>query len=272
MTVCPSIVLEILAVFVGGRELLFGHAQPVELQTSSDFGEQAFIHELDGNDERHGLARGIAGDLLGRRDQGGGDRSRPAEKALDQGDAGGLSGVGIASRFGDADRTFWFVAGAAAEIVDGRCEFRDDGIEPARLDAVAAEHGVGQLVGAIGNKDEVVIEIVLQPEADAIVHPFAIELVADAPRRFLVGADAFQFAQELLAVSGDRARQQALFVIERDFVGAARGGDDGDHDAQDCDRDDHADRNDDAQPGAVPASLRAFVGETRIGFDHRDYP
>jgi hypothetical protein len=61
-------------------------------------------------------------------------------------------------------------------------------------------------------------------------------------------------------------------MVERDFVGTASRGDDCNYDAQDCNRDDDGDRNDNAQPGAVPASLRACVGETRIGFGHRDYP
>ena len=99
------------------------------------------------------------------------------------------------------------------------------------------------------------VEIILQPQADAVVHPVVIELVADAAQRLFGRRHAFQFAQDALAVIDERAREQALFVFERDLVGAPRRRQHRDHDADDRDRNDDADRNDDREPRAVPTRL-----------------
>ena len=84
-------------------------------------------------------------DLFARRDQ---RPRRPSPAGRESAAPGrrGCGGPAALARRGSEMRTAWFgcVAGAAAHVVEGRRQFRDDGIEPARLDAVAAEQGVGQ--------------------------------------------------------------------------------------------------------------------------------
>ena len=100
--------------------------------------------------------------------------------------------------------------------------------------------------------------------ADALVGPGRIELIADMADRGRRGGDAVGLAQHALAEIIERARQQLPFVLDGDLVGALRGGEHGDDDADDGDRNDHADRHHDAQTRAVPTRvLLALLGGTR---------
>ncbi len=84
-----------------------------------------------------------------------------------------------------------------------------------------------------GDEDEVVKKILIEPQAETALDPFLIRGECDAAIGLRHRGDAFQFAQDALAMVGDRARQQTAFVIEGDLVGALRRCQDGDHDADD---------------------------------------
>ena len=106
-----------------------------------------------------------------------------------------------------------------------------------------------------------VIEIGLQALPDVDLDPFDIEVEADlAIGRFRIG-DGIDLAQHALAVIVQRAGEQLTLGRNRDLVGALRGTQHGDDDADDRDGDDDADRNHDTAARMVAAGGRSsFVG------------
>ena len=124
-----------------------------------------------------------------------------------------------------------------------------------------------KLVGRVGDEDEMVIEIGLQPLADIDLDPFGIEIEADlAIGGFGIG-DGVDLAQHALAVIVQRAREQLPLGRDRDLVGALRGAQHGDDDADDRDGDDDADRNHHAAARMIAAGwsfvLRWYVVEPK---------
>ena len=216
---------------------------------------------LTENDDRRDRRRSVGGFDRSAATSDRGDDGGPAEKFLHQRAAIELSR--FAGGRGDSEMRmppFGLRAGAAAHVIDRRRKLGEDRVEPARIDAVAAEQSIDELVGGIGDEDEVVVEEILQPEADAAAESSrGRNCVADAANRLLGRGDAFQFAQDPLAVVGEDACEQALLVLERNLVGALRRGQHRDDDADDRDRDDHADRNHDAQPRAIPTGSVSLV-------------
>ena len=131
-------------------------------------------------------------------------------------------------------------------------------VEPVRIDAAVAERGIEEWSDGVGDEDEVVVEERLQPQADIDLHPVRIEIGADLAVRGIRGGDRLDLAQDAVAVIGERAREQLALGLERDVVGALRGPEHRDHDADDRDRDDDADRHHDARD-ARGSSLPAAV-------------
>ncbi len=75
------------------------------------------------------------------------------------------------------------VRAAAHEIKHGR-EVGLDRIEPVGIDAALPSERIDELVRPIGDEDEVLVEIGLQTQPDARLHPLRVEL----PRIFLIAA------------------------------------------------------------------------------------
>ena len=109
------------------------------------------------------------------------------------------------------------------------------------------------MVGGVGDEDEVVVEKRLQPQSNIDLHPRRIEVGADLAVSGIRGGDRLDLAQDPIAVIGERAREQLPLGLDRDFIGAVRGPEHGDHDANDGERHDDADRHHDAETPAAPA-------------------
>ena len=86
----------------------------------------------------------------------------------------------------------------------------------------------------------------------------------------LRGGDAFYFAQHAVAVVGERTREQLLFVIDGDLVGALGRRQNGDDNADDSDGDDDANRDHHAQAGAVPIGVLPHIGNARASHSRHD--
>ncbi len=118
--------------------------------------------------------------------------------------------------------------------------------------------GVFDVIVGVDDRHDAEIEL-CQPLSDALIGPLRIvavtNLVGGARRR----GDAFDQAQRMLPVIGDGLSDKLLFGIERDFIGALRGGQYRDDDAHDRHDDDHADRHD--QASLVPPRPFLFPGD-----------
>ena len=79
---------------------------------------------------------------------------------------------------------------AAAQQIEHRAKVGLDRVEPVRIDAAVSEQGVEELIGRIGDEDEIVVEERLQPQADAVLHPIGIEVHADVADTGLRRGDA----------------------------------------------------------------------------------
>jgi hypothetical protein len=226
--------------------------QVAQLQARGDGGEHVLVEEFHAQHQRRlgvRIGRGVVGrDHRHRRDDGG-----PAEKRLQAHRAMracGLRRPGIA-------------AGAAAHQVEDRLDVRANGVEPVRVDAAVAERGEQEAVGGVGDEHEVVVEEGLQPQADIGLDPFGVEADPDPAVGDLGGGDAPDLAQHPLALIGKRAREQLALGVERHLVGALRGAEHRDHDADDGYRNDDADRHHDAEPHVVPTESLASFADAR---------
>src|ERR1700688_493102 len=111
------------------------------------------------------------------------------------------------------------------------------------------------MVLRVEDENKVVIERGLQPESHALLRPDWIELDADVLDCRFRSGDAFDFAQDARAVVAERTREQLLFMLDGDFVGALSGREDGDDDANDGDGHHDATRDHDAQARATPTRV-----------------
>ncbi len=149
------------------------------------------------------------------------------------------------------------IAGAPALKIERRHQVGLDRVQPVRVDAATSEHGIDELIRRIGNEDEILVEQGLQPQPDAVMNPDRIEMHADVAHARLGGGDTFDLPQHALGVVAERAREQLPFIVERNFVGAARRSEHRHHDADDRERHDDADRHHDAGANVTPTELFA---------------
>ena len=75
-----------------------------------------------------------------------------------------------------------------------------------------------------------------------MMHPVGVEVVMELQDDVVRGRDILQFAHDAMTAIGDRLDQKPAFLLQFDVVGALRGGNDRDHDANNGDEDDDADR------------------------------
>ena len=190
-----------------------------------------------------------AADYRRRRDRDCRQHGRTAHEAADHRRLRVRSAFGMAVV--QADRAAQ-VRIAPAHVVEHGLHVGPGGREPCLRGRRLAGQRIDRLVVGIEHEDGIVVEIVRQPVADALVDPGRIEFVADMADRGRRGGDAVGFAQHALAEIIERAREQLPFVLDGDLVGALRGGEHGDDDADDGDGNDDADRHHDAQTRAVP--------------------
>ncbi len=224
-----------------------------QLQLVGDAGEQAAGDEF----HRHQDRRAHAG-ADGRTDGGGGDHRRPAVNAADHGGLRPRALGVVADADGGVQRRR-----AAAHIGEHGLEIGHHRVQPALRHGAAAGAGIDRQIVGIENEHIVVVEEGLQPEADLAVRPFEIEVVADvADGRRRMG-DALDLAQHAAALRAQRLREQLLFVLDGDVVGALGRGEHRHHDADDGDGHDHADRDHDAQARAIPIGERPFLNGAR---------
>src|SRR5262249_9041869 len=80
----------------------------------------------------------------------------------------------------------------------------------------------------------------------------------------------FHLAQHSLAIVAERTREQLLFVIHGNHIGALGGRQHGDNDANDRNRDNDAHRHDHAQTSAVPTGVLPRVGSMRTSNSRHD--
>src|SRR5262249_32359870 len=205
-------------------------AQVAQLQPRRDLRQHIVVDELDAQHDRS-VVREIVGSGDGHR---GKDRGLP-QKGLQ---ADGATRRGTSRRGGGiAD------GGTAAHLIENAFHVRLDRVEPIRIDAAAAESGVEEMVGSVGDEDEIVLEVRLQPGGDVALYPLAIEPDSNPANGASRRGDTLDLAQYALAARGERAAEQLSLAVERDLVRAPRRAEHRDHDADDGDGHDHADRN-----------------------------
>ncbi len=154
-------------------------------------------------------------------------------------------------------------SGASAYEIDDRLYIGADGVEPVRIDAAAAERGVQEMIGGVGNEDEIVIEERLQPQAHVHLHPFGIEGDADLAIGGLGGRDAFDLAKHAFVMVAQRAGKELTLVVERDLVGALGRSEHRDHDANDGDGHNDPDRDHHAETHVAPTGSLAPLADIR---------
>ena len=99
----------------------------------------------------------------------------------------------------------------------------------------------------------------LEPQPDQVMHPVRIEIVVQLKDDIVGGRDVFQFAQHAAAAVDDGVGEKLAFLRQLDVVGALRGREHRDHDADDRHDDDQPDRRgpDAARPLAVVTAAAA---------------
>src|SRR6185437_9154562 len=191
---------------------------------------------------------GVAGtQLVAGADRDCGDDCRSAEKMLDQRrHLPGLTRilrreyVEGPCRQGGQTAAQQVEAGRDFETHVGRCRIG----RGARMD-------VFDLVRAVDDRHDVVLEIGLQPIAD-VVDPLRVIVVADSGRAVRRAGNAVELAQDADAIIGDGLPDQLLLAAERDLVGALRRGQNRNDHADDSYGNDDADWQNEAKAGAVP--------------------
>ena len=152
---------------------------------------------------------------------------------------------------------------APTHVIDHRHHIGASGFEPSRQGRVVAGERIDQTIIAVENENAVVIKKGLEPLTNALLCPVGIEVGAEIARRQIGGRNAFDFAKDTVATRAQRAREHLLFMLDRDFVGALGRGEYGDHDADNGDGHNDADRDHDAQPRAIPTGILLFLLGTR---------
>ena len=131
--------------------------QIVQPQPRADLPQHLVIDELHAQDDR-GVGVGIGGRIAAVGDRDGADDRGTAEKRLQAGRA-------MVAQAGHVDGEAVAGVAAAAHHVEDRSKLRLDRVEPVRIDAAAAERGIEEMIGRIGDEDEIMIEERLQPQA-----------------------------------------------------------------------------------------------------------
>ena len=239
---------------VGRLARILGRAQAGQLQVVADPLQQRAVDELD---RQHNRRAGIAGGKLGlgadghRHDDG-----RFAHHLLDP--AGGtarLACVLCADHRQGAGRCC--IAAAAHEIAD-----RHQRARQRHACNIAAGTGarIFDTIGAVDDHDQVVVEEVLEPTAEVLIHPLRIVFLAHRLRGPVGCRHAFDLTQHACAALDDRLLNKLLLALERHLVGAARRGEDRDDETNHRDDDDRANRNDQLQPRKIEARPLAVPG------------
>ena len=223
------------------RLLVAGRAQAGQIEARADVGEKLPVEILDGEHQRGRLARRRAHAVRHIGADAGDDRRAVHEKLQPLRAARAVQvgrGIGrrvehhlVVERLRDAAQQL----DDAPKVVARRIEAR-------RIDALVVEHRVGEAVGAIDDENMIVIEESREPQSDQVMHPVGIEIVMELQDDVARGRDVFQFTQHALPAVGDRLGQEAALLLQLDVVGTLGRGQDGDHDADDRDNDDEADR------------------------------
>ena len=107
------------------------------------------------------------------------------------------------------------------------------------------------------------VEKGFQPITDPALDPLMIVTDADRLGGAVGGGDALDLAQDARGARRDRLLDQLLLAIEQDLVGAPCRGHHRDEEADDRDRNDHADGHDQAQPRLVPTRPAVVLGDLR---------
>ena len=212
--------IELVGQIAGRRRLAAEHAQVGQLQLSGDAGERVVVDEFHRHDDRRRVVAGAEQSAERPHRSRGNDRG-PAGKRADH---RGLRVRAVVrhARRGQTERA---VQGriAPAHIGEHCLQIGQRGVGPGCIERLAAELGKDRLVVAVEDEDVVVIEVGFQPKPDIAVRPDRIVFDADILQRLLGGGDASDFAQHALAIGAQRAREQLLFVLDGDFVGALGG-------------------------------------------------
>ena len=244
-------------VLAGRRRRRVDLAQVRQLQALADLLEHRVVDIADGDDDRRvRIAGGEIG--LGADGHRADDRG-PVHEALDQGGAA----AGLCRILLGEDRNGMLRHGVepAAQQIKRRSDLR------AKIDRGGvgrrAEQRVCDAIVAVDDRHDVVVIKIDQP-LGAAGHPLRIVSVANVARRPFRRGGAVELAQQAHALAGDGRFEQRLLAAGRDLVGAPRRGQHGDDDADDGDRDDGADRHDEAEPRLVPARPLAFPGDMRL--------
>ena len=69
------------------------------------------------------------------------------------------------------------------------------------------EQCIDKSVVRVGDEDEVMVKVSLEPKANSPLHPVRIVFAANLLRGILGGGDALDFTQYALAVVSERARE-----------------------------------------------------------------
>jgi hypothetical protein len=224
------------------------------LQVVADPLQQRAVDELDRQHNRRG---GIAGGKLGPgADRHRHDDGRFAHHLLDPG--GGtarLACVLCADHRQGSGRCC--IAAATHEIADRHQRARQ---RHACNIAAGTGAGIFDTIGAVDDHDQVVVEEVLKPTADVLIHPLRIVFLAHRLRGPVGCRHAFDLTQHTCAAFDDRLLNKLLLALERHLVRAARRGEDRDDETNHRDDDDRANRNDQLQPRKIEARPLAVPG------------
>jgi hypothetical protein len=113
-----------------------------------------------------------------------------------------------------------------------------------RVDARIVLQRVGEVIAAVGDEHMVVVEESIQPQADKMVHPVAVEIVMELVDDIVRCGDVFQLAQNAMPAVGDRIGQQQTLLLQLDVVRASRGTQHRHNNADDRKQHDHGNWND----------------------------
>ena len=239
----PLRIGQIEGVVAFGDDFFLELAEVVQLETRRDVREHVVVDELDAHDDRSPSV-GFGGGAVGRGHRHAGNDGGAAQKCLQ---AHGAVAAGILRDGATGEDAAGVRLSVAPHQIEHVLDIRLDRVEPIRVDAAMAERGVEKAVGGVGDEDEIMVEERLEPRADVNLHPFGIEMDPDAGKGRLGSGDALDLAQHALSVIGERSREQLALGVERHLVGALRGAEHRNHDADDRDRHDHPDRDHHAQ-------------------------
>ena len=226
-------------------------AQVGKVEARADVGEELAVDVLHGEQQRDGIARHGAARQVGG--HAGNDRGAAHEdlqplRAARAGKIGRRVGRGF-----EHDLVLARLR-AAAQQVDDAVKLGPRRIEARGHDAGIVQHRVGQLVGAVGDEDMLVVEEGGEPQSDQMMHPVRIEIVVQLQDDIVGCCDVFELAQHAAAAIDDGVGEELALLDQLDVVGALRGGQHRDDDANDRHDDDKADRR-----GADAARALSFT-------------